>query len=127
MVDGRRSAPPGCAKHRLWSAATRAGGSAADAGEEESDAGEEDSDLRVARQAEHSLTHDVALDLGRAAPDRLGAREEERRLHRADGVPVASTLAHHAGPRLVVTVAAEDLRVHPDDVERELHDLSVVL
>ena len=35
------------------------------------------------RQAEDPLTDDVALDLGRAAPDRLGAAEEERRLQRA--------------------------------------------
>ena len=35
------------------------------------------------RQAEHPLAHDVALDLGRAAPDRLGPGEEERRLQRA--------------------------------------------
>src|SRR5690349_18480157 len=32
---------------------------------------------RILREAEHLLAHDVALDLGRAAPDRVGAADEE--------------------------------------------------
>ena len=39
---------------------------------------------------EHPLADDVALDLGGAAPDRLGAGEEERRLQVADRVVVAA-------------------------------------
>ena len=42
--------------------------------------------LRLLGQAEHPLADDVALDLRRAAPDRLGPAEEERRQHRAHRV-----------------------------------------
>jgi len=50
-------------------------------------------DLRLLRQSEDALADDVALDLGGAAPDRLGPGEEEERLEDADGV-VAHRLAH---------------------------------
>ena len=42
--------------------------------------------LRLLGEPEDPLSHDVALDLGGAAPDGLGAAEEERRLQVADGV-----------------------------------------
>src|SRR5271166_4685050 len=45
-------------------------------------------DLGLLGQTEDPFAHDVALDLGRPAPDRLGAGEEERRLqlvHRVVG------------------------------------------
>ena len=46
--------------------------------------------LGLPGQAEDPLADDVALDLRRAAPDRLGPGEEERRHHRADRVGLAA-------------------------------------
>src|SRR5581483_12026739 len=69
--------------------------------------------LGLLGQAEGPFAHDVALDLGRAAPDGLRAREEEERLQIADGVAGLGP----AGARqqrvlaLLAGVALEDLPV----------------
>src|SRR5579872_1671667 len=85
--------------------------------------------LRLLREAEHALTDDVALDLGGAAPDGLGAGEEEARLQRAHRVALAPAPRPDAGEELLVgrLIAREDLAVHPEDVERQLHRVAVVL
>src|SRR3954447_23666510 len=69
------------------------------------------------------FTHDVALDLRGAAPDRLRAREEEGRLQHRRGVrrnaATPAIARHHL--LLVSGVAGEDLRLGPEDVHREVH------
>src|SRR5580658_6943886 len=66
------------------------------------------------RQAEHPLADDLALDLGGATPDRLGAREEERSLQQADRVARARGARADARHELLaVATAGQDLPLHP--------------
>src|SRR4029079_11209627 len=79
-------------------------------------------------KSKDSLADDVALDLGGAAPDRLRAREEERRLQHARRVALGDAPAPVAGHLLLgIGVAGEHLAVHPEDVDREVHRLAVRL
>src|SRR4051794_707374 len=85
--------------------------------------------LRLFRQPEHALTHDVALDLRGAAPDGLGSGEEERRLqdrHRVIGAAVTPPVT---GDELLLLArrAGEDLSVGTEDVHRQVHRVAVRL
>src|SRR3954452_22576149 len=75
------------------------------------------------------FSDDVALDLGRAAPDRLRPREEERGLQHRGGVGGDATAASVAGHHLLLVtgVAGEDLRVEPEDVHGQVHGVAVGL
>src|ERR1019366_820482 len=77
-------------------------------------------DLRLLRQPECPLADDVALDLGGAAPDRLGAAEKEARLQVAHGVVVAPAPVPGQEP-LGTAGALEHLCAHPKYVQSELH------
>src|SRR4051812_4889194 len=68
-------------------------------------------------EAEDALADDVALDLARAAPDRLRAGEEERRHHRADRIAVAALVAQGAGPRPAGRAGVDEHGLRPEDVE----------
>src|ERR1700722_10887767 len=76
--------------------------------------------LRFLGQAQCALSHNVALNFGGPAPDRLRAREEEERLQVVDRI--ARPGPPGSGQKCVgEVVALQDLAVHAQNVHGQQH------
>src|SRR3954454_10865259 len=85
--------------------------------------------LRFLWEPQHALADDVALDLGGAAPDGLGPREEERGLQDRHGIVGAAVAPAVARDELLFVghVAGQHLRIRTEDVHREVHRVAMRL